>query len=239
MPRASPEAMTKPASPRSCASLPANFSPAPEALREPTIAIIGRISASIAPRTPSSGGASSSVASRGGYPASSGATRLTPSLSAGGKFGARIVLAADPSRPRRAAASRQIRQPLQRGARAAEMVDQRAKRARPDIVGADQPQPVDPLGVGESWWRVIACPWGYHDPTRGCDQLVKRGQHDLPRHGGHLSRPLQRPVEGAGPLSPQGIIADDFARRTPAPHRFRRVVAAGRDRTIARGDRRA
>ena len=41
-------------------------SPAPEALREPTIAIIGRISVSSAPRTPSSGGASSMVMSRGG-----------------------------------------------------------------------------------------------------------------------------------------------------------------------------
>ena len=66
MPRARPETMTKPASPRSRASVPANFSPAPEALREPTTAIIGRISVSCAPRTPSSGGASSSVASRGG-----------------------------------------------------------------------------------------------------------------------------------------------------------------------------
>src|SRR6267378_4372898 len=79
MPRARPEAMTKPASPRSRASVPANFSPAPEALREPTIAMTGRISSSSAPRTPSKGGASSSTASRGGYPASSGARRLTPS----------------------------------------------------------------------------------------------------------------------------------------------------------------
>ena len=66
MPRASPEMMTKPASPSSRASWLANFSPAPDALREPTIAIIGRISVSSAPRTPSSGGASSSIASRGG-----------------------------------------------------------------------------------------------------------------------------------------------------------------------------
>jgi hypothetical protein len=48
------------------ASWPANVRPAPEALREPTIAIIGRIDASSAPRRPSKGGASSSIASRGG-----------------------------------------------------------------------------------------------------------------------------------------------------------------------------
>ena len=58
--------MTNPASPRSRASGSVNFSPAPEALREPTMAIIGRVSTSSAPRTPSSGGASSISASRGG-----------------------------------------------------------------------------------------------------------------------------------------------------------------------------
>jgi hypothetical protein len=46
--------------------LTGNFKPAPEALREPTIAIIGRISVALSPRTASSGGASSSVASRAG-----------------------------------------------------------------------------------------------------------------------------------------------------------------------------
>ena len=44
-PRASPEAITKPASPSSRARRSANFRPAAEALREPTIATIGRDSA--------------------------------------------------------------------------------------------------------------------------------------------------------------------------------------------------
>ena len=42
MPRASPEAIAKPASPSSRASRSANFCPAADALREPTIATIGR-----------------------------------------------------------------------------------------------------------------------------------------------------------------------------------------------------
>jgi hypothetical protein len=29
------------------------------------------------------------------------------------------------------------------------MLEQRAKGPRPDIIGADQPQPVDPVGLGE------------------------------------------------------------------------------------------
>jgi len=40
------------------------------------------------------------------------------------KLSARIFLAADPARPRRAAAPRQIGQPLQRRPRAAEMIDE-------------------------------------------------------------------------------------------------------------------
>src|SRR5258708_28913143 len=75
-------------------------------------------------------------------------------LLAGRQLSLRILFAADASRARRAAAPRQVRQPLQRGARAAEMIDQRTKRARPDIVTADQPQPVDALFVGQ-----VRCTW--------------------------------------------------------------------------------
>ena len=142
--------MTKPASPRSRASLPANFSPAPEALREPTIAIIGRISASRMPRMPSSGGASSSSEPRR-IAGLAGRDQADAEPPACGELGARVLLAANPPRTCRAAAPRQIRQPLQRRARAAEMMEQGTERPRPDIVGPDQPQPVDPLGVGEMY----------------------------------------------------------------------------------------
>jgi hypothetical protein len=43
------------------------------------------------------------------------------------------------------AAARQCRQHLERRARSAEMVEQRAKGARADILTADEPQPVEPL----------------------------------------------------------------------------------------------
>ena len=55
---------------------------------------------------------------------------------------------ADASGPRRAAAAGKRGQSVKRGARAAEMIDQLAEGARPDILGADQAQPVDPLLVG-------------------------------------------------------------------------------------------
>jgi hypothetical protein len=68
---------------------------------------------------------------------------------AGGELGAGIFLAADPDLARCAAALGEIRQPLQRGPRAAAMCHKRSVCPRPDIVGADQSQPVDPLGIGD------------------------------------------------------------------------------------------
>jgi hypothetical protein len=34
------------------------------------------------------------------------------------------------------------------------MLDQRPERARPDIVGPDQPQAVDPVGLGQLYARI-------------------------------------------------------------------------------------
>ena len=68
---------------------------------------------------------------------------------AGGKFGPRIRFAADPAWSCRAAASRQIGQTIECCACAAEMIHQRTERVRPDAIGTDQPQPVDPLLVCE------------------------------------------------------------------------------------------
>jgi hypothetical protein len=44
-----------------------------------------------------------------------------------------------------ASAARQRRQSLERRAGSAEMIEQRAKGARADILTADEPQPVEPL----------------------------------------------------------------------------------------------
>jgi hypothetical protein len=48
-----------------------------------------------------------------------------------------------------AAAPRQLGQGLERRAGAAEMIDEGAKRARPDVLAADEAEPVEPLLVGE------------------------------------------------------------------------------------------
>ena len=52
-----------------------------------------------------------------------------------------------PAAPRRRA--REVRQRVERGLRRAEMIDQAAKRRRPDILAADQAQPGQPLLVGQ------------------------------------------------------------------------------------------
>ena len=59
---------------------------------------------------------------------------------------------------RGAAAARERGQGVERGARAAVMVDQVAEGARPDIVAADEPQPVEPLLVGQSHAVAVASP---------------------------------------------------------------------------------
>src|SRR5262245_60665193 len=64
--RASPETTAKPASPSSRASCSAKRTPAADALRAPTTATAGRLSAAALPRTAKSGGASSIICRRRG-----------------------------------------------------------------------------------------------------------------------------------------------------------------------------
>src|SRR6476659_11115465 len=56
IPRASPDTVTNPASPRSRAMRSANFTPAAEALRDPTMAINGCFSTFNLPRSATTGG---------------------------------------------------------------------------------------------------------------------------------------------------------------------------------------
>src|SRR5207253_1071211 len=69
-------------------------------------------------------------------------------LGGGGKLALGVRPRADAAWPRRAAAPRQLRQGGKRGAGAAVMVDEGAERARPDMLAADQAQPVELLRVG-------------------------------------------------------------------------------------------
>ena len=143
MPRASPETTAKPASPRSRASRSAKRTPAADALRAPTTATAGRLSAAALPRTAKSG-------------------RVVDHLQTAGIIGlaehaesfrclefARGVLAGGPGRPRGAAASGEIGYRGKRRPRAAVMIVECAEGARPHIVAADKTQPIKPLLVAE------------------------------------------------------------------------------------------
>ena len=68
--------------------------------------------------------------------------------------------------PRRASAGRA----LDRGARAAIMIDQRAKGARSDILAADETQPIEPLAVGE--FHTVGGLRACHGFTADCPILV-------------------------------------------------------------------
>jgi hypothetical protein len=60
------------------------------------------------------------------------------------------LLRADARRRGRAAAAGELRQRLERSARAAAMIDQGAEGAGADVVAADQPQPVQALLIGQA-----------------------------------------------------------------------------------------
>ncbi|HEX3116886.1 MAG TPA: DUF6471 domain-containing protein [Bradyrhizobium sp.] len=82
------------------------------------------------------------------------------------------------------------------------MIDQGTEGARPDIVGTDQPQPVDPLRVGEvSRARRLAV---HAAPAPECGSTRGRGEGGLnvgPRHVHSVMRPVE---EEWGQGLPQG-----------------------------------
>src|SRR5690606_5192265 len=82
----------------------------------------------------------------------SGSNETHAEAAGGGKLRFRLRHGGDAARPRRAAAVRQVRQTFECGAGAAAVVDQRAEGAWPDMVAADQPQPVEPLCVAQTQW---------------------------------------------------------------------------------------
>ena len=113
------------------------------------MAMAGCCNASSRPRKARIGGAESIWRSAGGYSGSPRAMKRTPILRREGELALDLLHAGDADRPLRAAAPREIGQRVERRARAAAIVDQRAEGARADVLRADQPQPVEPLVVAE------------------------------------------------------------------------------------------
>src|SRR5262249_3451030 len=182
IPLAKPDTMANPASPSWRASRPAILAPTADALREPTIATIGRPSSRALPRTERSGGARAGAR---GYSGSRKATRLPPnnagaasSPSASSRGGMRGALES-------AAAGKRRNRP-QRGAGAAAKVEQRAERARADIVAADEAEPIDPLLIREMRLRRglarrrCVRRYGPVDHARACNiPTSKAGRHAI------------------------------------------------------------
>src|SRR5262249_43936174 len=169
IPRARPEATTNPAAPRWCASACASFWPAADALRDPTIATIGRTRAAPLPRTASSGGGAAMAGGRCGDFGSPGGGRRAARARVGGR--SRPGFGAAPGGGGRwgAAAGRQIGQGRERFTRTAVMLDQRQEGPRPHVLAADQPQPVEPLVV------VEANVFSGHLPPRAASPRRRRG----------------------------------------------------------------
>jgi hypothetical protein len=75
---------------------------------------------------------------------------------AGRKFALGIRPRRNTHKPRRAAATRELGQCVKRCARIAEPVKQHPEGARPDVVAADQTEPIDALLVGKTNLRAVA-----------------------------------------------------------------------------------
>ena len=145
MPRASPETTTSPPCPRPAASSRARRRPLADALRAPTIAIIGP--------GQQLGGAEHAQHRRRVFNLGERRriTGLAPAqepaaeTGEGGEFGlgGRSCRRRDGARP--FAAARQLRQGVERGAGRTESPQHRVKADRADPLGAAEPQPVEPL----------------------------------------------------------------------------------------------
>ena len=99
----------------------------------------------------------------------------------------------------------------------------------PTLSRANQAQPVDPLGVGDSWVLVRSIVHAGQLPsTAGCDQVLCRPLAAIP------ARLLRK--TGWSPLRRND--AHDLARRPPAPHRCRRSFRRCGHRAVAGSDRR-
>ena len=66
------------------------------------------------------------------------------------EFALDLIGASDANRPARAAAPRQVGQGGERRRSAAAAIDERAEGARPNVLAADQPQPIEAFPVAET-----------------------------------------------------------------------------------------
>ena len=88
------------------------------------------------------------VASRAGYFVLAEGQECHTHPGGGGKLPLGILARANPHRPPGAAAPGEIRQRLERRAGTAAVIDERAKGARANVLGANEAQPVEALGGG-------------------------------------------------------------------------------------------
>src|SRR5262249_5514906 len=140
MPRASPETTAKPASPRSRASRSAKRTPAADALRAPTTATAGRLSAAALPRTAKKRRRGVDHLQTAGVIGRAERHEAHAESFRCLEFARGVLAGGNPGRPLGAAASGEIGYRGKRRPRAAVMIDECAEGARPHIVAADKTQ---------------------------------------------------------------------------------------------------
>ena len=178
--------MTKPLAARSRARLRASVRPLREALRLPTTAIAGRLSSATSPITAES---RRRVLDRRQLRRILGIAEHQEAGAARGErrhLGFRFGHRADADGLPTAASPREIRQCAQRRRRRTEPVEQAPEGDRPDVLAADQPQPIPPLGNHRA--ECLRC-WFIDWQIRNLD----RHEAVMAAHGAFAPLPAKSP----------------------------------------------
>ena len=153
------------------------------------------------------------------------ATKATPSFCRSGDLalgiGARVNLRGRAG----AAAAGERRQRFERGPRAAEMIDERAKRPRTDILAANKPQPIDPLLVRE---LDALPPLAHHAPNTPTLRL-SLGREHMPKSSVESAKSAVCCSRGYGPAGGEQrrLHKGDNSANVHFRDRLRRSMSAG------------
>ena len=141
--------MINPASPSSREIRSANFTPAADALREPTSATMGRASAALSAAHRQEGRRIVDHAQARWVVELAQRDPFDPERYGRGEFALGLCRRADACRPGRPAAAGQFGQRREGRPCSAIVVDQGAEGAGTDVLAADEAKPVDPLLIGQ------------------------------------------------------------------------------------------
>src|SRR5690606_38111070 len=140
----------------------------------------------------------------------------------------RLASGAEPHLPLAAGAAGEVWQGLQGGGRAAVALQELAERHRPDVLRADQPQPVEPLAIAPGFslgpghrFKIVTPggggqgPWCSHIPLAQL-KLSSRPSEQSEREPGSMDGPAPSPTMDPR-VKPEGDSCFNVSRLSDTP----------------------